>query len=180
MTGKPIRQDYLEAVIKWISNNSIQDYMGIHQHDKDAKELWEYFQAVVNWVELVFYTKRPIMKGVEWGLFYNKYKDQSFDSDKIEQEIKELILDDDVQKKSSIYEYILTRDEKCLNIRAFSPAQKLKAYELQAGICNICKEKFEQNKMEADHITPWADGGRTIQENCQMLCRDCNLYKSDK
>jgi len=30
----------------------------------------------------------------------------------------------------------------------------------------------------ADHITPWHAGGRTIYENLQMLCRDCNLKKS--
>ncbi len=24
--------------------------------------------------------------------------------------------------------------------------------------------------MEADHITPWSKGGKTIAENCQMLC----------
>ncbi len=34
--------------------------------------------------------------------------------------------------------------------------------------------------MEADHITPWKDGGRTIADNCQMLCRECNRRKSAK
>lgn len=34
-------------------------------------------------------------------------------------------------------------------------------------------------EMQADHITPWSKGGRTVPENCQMLCRDCNLKKSD-
>ncbi len=34
--------------------------------------------------------------------------------------------------------------------------------------------------MEADHITPWRDGGRTVPDNCQMLCRDCNRRKGAK
>jgi 5-methylcytosine-specific restriction endonuclease McrA len=34
--------------------------------------------------------------------------------------------------------------------------------------------------MEADHITPWRDGGRTVPANCQMLCRDCNRRKGAK
>ena len=34
--------------------------------------------------------------------------------------------------------------------------------------------------MEADHITPWTEGGKTIPENCQMLCKDCNRRKSNK
>jgi 5-methylcytosine-specific restriction endonuclease McrA len=32
--------------------------------------------------------------------------------------------------------------------------------------------------MEADHITPWSKNGRTISENCQMLCKDDNRRKS--
>ena len=31
-----------------------------------------------------------------------------------------------------------------------------------------------------DHITLWRDGGRTVPENCQMLCRDCNRRKGAK
>ena len=33
------------------------------------------------------------------------------------------------------------------------------------------------NQMHADHITPWSKGGKTTPDNCQMLCRDCNLKK---
>jgi 5-methylcytosine-specific restriction endonuclease McrA len=28
------------------------------------------------------------------------------------------------------------------------------------------------DEMEADHITPWHEGGKTVSENCQMLCKD--------
>jgi len=34
--------------------------------------------------------------------------------------------------------------------------------------------------MEADHITPWAEGGKTNEQNFQMLCRECNRRKSNK
>ena len=30
-------------------------------------------------------------------------------------------------------------------------------------------ELHEHAQMEADHITPWRDGGHTVPENCQML-----------
>lgn len=33
---------------------------------------------------------------------------------------------------------------------------------------------------EADHITPWSLGGKTSQENIQMLCKHCNRIKSNK
>ncbi|MBO6005266.1 MAG: HNH endonuclease, partial [Paludibacteraceae bacterium] len=58
--------------------------------------------------------------------------------------------------------------------------QKLAAYERQHGICADCGEHFELAQMEADHITPWHDGGRTVAENCQMLCRECNRRKSGR
>ena len=35
-------------------------------------------------------------------------------------------------------------------------------------------------EMEADHILPWCDGGKTSVDNCQMLCREHNRQKSGK
>lgn len=35
-------------------------------------------------------------------------------------------------------------------------------------------------EMEADHITPWHEGGRTSADNCQMLCKYDNRIKSGK
>jgi 5-methylcytosine-specific restriction endonuclease McrA len=32
--------------------------------------------------------------------------------------------------------------------------------------------------MEADHINPRHSGWKTIDENCQMLCKPCNRIKS--
>ncbi|MBQ2051320.1 MAG: HNH endonuclease, partial [Paludibacteraceae bacterium] len=42
------------------------------------------------------------------------------------------------------------------------------------------QKHFEIEQMEADHITPWHDGGRTVADNCQMLCRECNRRKSGR
>ena len=181
LTGSPIRQEYLETAIKWISDDNIEDYMGRHQHVLDAEPLWEYFQSVISWVETTFTEKRPIMKGVQWGTLYNDYKDsKDLDPKTIEREVEKLVLDDDVTKKPGIYPYILTRDEKHLNIRAFTKAMRLKVYAQQKGVCKRCKKAFEISKMEADHITPWSKGGKTNEKNCQMLCKECNRIKSSK
>lgn len=180
LNGSPIRQDYLETAIKWISNGKIEEYMSEHQHDQNAAALWRYFQDVITWVETTFTQKRKFMKGVDWGTLYNKYKDEQYNTKEIEKEIEKLILDDDVTKKSGIYPYILTHDEKYLSIRAFSDTERQKVYEKQKGICKKCEEHFEIEEMEADHITPWHEGGKTIEENCQMLCKECNRRKSGK
>jgi hypothetical protein len=81
---------------------------------------------------------------------------------------------------SVIYPYVLTRDERNLNIRAFSDNMKREAYERQKGICPVCKKKFELGQMEGDHIKPWHEGGKTNAANCQMLCKMDNRTKSGK
>ena len=56
----------------------------------------------------------------------------------------------------------------------------LKSEWKQDGIYSCCKQHFEYNEMQGDHIIPWAQGGRTVDENLQMLCQKCNNDKSDK
>ncbi|MDR3234031.1 MAG: DUF262 domain-containing protein [Planctomycetaceae bacterium] len=178
VNGAPIRQELLETAIAWINNGKIEEYMSVHQHDKDANELWQYFQNVITWVKEVFQVYRKEMKGLNWGGFYNCYKNDSFDTDKLEERIKTLMSDRDVNKKSGVYEYVLTGDERCLNIRNFDNNDKREVYERQNGVCPHCKQSFAIDKMEGDHITPWSQGGKTVTENCQMLCKDCNRRKA--
>jgi hypothetical protein len=180
LNGSAIRQEYLETTIEWISNGDIEHYMAKHQHEPNANDLWLYFQAVISWVKAMFPTYRKEMKGVEWGLLYNEFKTQKFDSKKLEVEIAKLMADEDVGNKKGIYTYVLTKKEKHLNIRAFSPNQRREAFEKQKGICVECKKHFEIEEMEADHITPWHEGGKTDVKNCQMLCKEDNRRKSGK
>ena len=61
----------------------------------------------------------------------------------------------------------------------------LEVYEEQGHKCvgANCPEhgrELEFYEMEADHIVPWSKGGKTVKENCQMLCRHCNRTKSNK
>jgi len=180
LNGSPIRQDYLETSIDWISKGNIEVYMSKHQHDPNANELWLYFQSVINWVNAIFPKYRKEMKGVPWGFLYNDFNGKSFDSKKLEVEVDALMEDEDVGNKKGIYTYVLTRKEKHLNIRAFSPNQRREAYERQKGNCIVCNKHFEIEEMEADHITPWHEGGKTSSENCQMLCKEDNRRKSGK
>lgn len=179
MKGTPIRQEYLETAILWINEGDVEGYMAINQHESNAKSLWLYFQAVFNWVEATFPNYRKEMKGLSWGSFYNAHKNDDLDPATLEKEVTKLMADDDVSKKRGVYEYLLTRNEKHLSIRAFTASQKRTLYERQKGVCPTCTNHFEIGKMEADHITPWSQGGKTELNNGQMLCRECNRRKSD-
>jgi hypothetical protein len=185
VSGSPIRQEYLEMALSWINAGKIEDYMARHQHNKNAKELWDYFQNVIDWSRKTFPNYRKEMATVAWGELYNQFKDKKLNTSKLETEVTELMQDEDVTKKPGIYPYVLTREEKHLSIRAFSDRIKREAYERKKGVCPHCKDankkkKWEIEEMEADHVTPWYEGGRTNLENCQMLCRDCNRRKSGK
>ena len=64
MTGSPIRQEYLETVISWLSDDNIEQYMADHQHNPNANALWLYFTSVINWIKVVFPNYRKEMKSV--------------------------------------------------------------------------------------------------------------------
>lgn len=195
MNGSPIRQDYLETALRWIANaqakpgqkSTIEGYMAKHQHDPNASQLWQYFSAVITWVNATFDVKKrkQIVKGLDWGNLYDSFHDKVLDKAQLDQEISRLMIDSDVQNKKGICSYVLTRDEHHLGLRAFPDDIKLEVYERQHHRCNNpqCQRKDEElefEEMEGDHITPWHDGGKTILENCQMLCRECNRRKGSK
>lgn len=184
--GKVNRQELLETAISWVAARdgiTIEDYMAQHQNDADAQDMWIYFQDVIRWVQSRFPNYRKEMKGVDWGFLFKNYGSVALNPNEVETKIKALMMDEDVTKKSGIYPYILTGQEKWLSIRSFTDNQKREAYERQGGICPFCKndgidKHWELAEMEADHITPWHAGGKTITENCQMLCKPHNRLKS--
>ncbi|MBO4252106.1 MAG: DUF262 domain-containing protein [Clostridia bacterium] len=189
INGEVNRQDYLETALTWISakeNLKIEDYMSTHQHDESASPLWLYFQSVISWVQTIFPDYRKEMKGVKWGLLYNEYSQKQFVPQVLSEKVSLLMRDDDITKRSGIYEYLLSGNEKFLNIRAFTDNEKRQVYERQGGVCPHCvkegreKTHYELEEMEADHITPWRDGGKTTVDNCQMLCKEHNRLKGYK
>ena len=190
LKGTAIRQDYLESVIYWYGDQAmpkldIEECMMKHQHKPNAQDLWDYFQRVIEWVETLFPTYRKEMKGLPWGIYYNRYHKNTYAPIALEQEIATLMADADVTKKSGIYKYVLekaigTIDPSVLGIRAFDDSQKRTIYEQQGGVCPHCGKKYEYEEMEGDHITPWSKGGKTELANLQMLCQACNRRKSNK
>ena len=178
VTGDPNRQEYLETVLSWINEDNPRGYMAKHQFDDNADELWKYFQDVIHCARNTFPVYRSEMGNVNWGFLYNKHGKDKLDSQKLEQEILALMGDDDVTKKSGIYPYVLTRQEKYLSIRLFTQNVKRETHTKQKGLCPKCGGAFPMESMEADHIKLWSEGGKSTGDNCQMLCIDCHREKS--
>jgi hypothetical protein len=176
------RQLLLEKVLYWISDGNVTKYMSEHQFDKDCDPLIQYYKKIISWVEILFPEhKNKDMRKVNWGDLYNKYKDNSYNSKDLNEKYESLLQDEtlDLKNTTGIYYYLITNDEKYLNVRLFNERQKRATYTKQNGICVKCKNKFEYEEMAGDHIIPWSKGGKTIQDNCQMLCKTCNGRKSN-
>lgn len=190
VNGTPIRQDFLKKALEWMADHETRDghrqsavgYMSAHQHDPNANNLWQYFQTVLNWAMNNFDMKRfkKIMKGLDWALLYDKYHTETLDTVEMGRRISELMRDSEILRQSGIIPYVLTGDEHYLDLRAFPEDIKLAVWEQQGHLCAVCGKEFDFEFMEGDHITPWRDGGRTVVENCQMLCRECNRRKGAK
>lgn len=178
LSGSAIRQEYLETAIGWISEGKITEYMAEHQGDESARPLWDYMRAVFDWVAAVFPKYDKTMKGVDWGRLHRECKDGVFDADAMQKEIDVLMKNKDVEKKSGIYRYLLTGDDGGIKIRQFDEDQRATAHARQDGKCAMGGKEFPIEEMEADHIKPWAEGGKTETDNCQMLCRRCHARKT--
>lgn len=203
--GKVDRQEYLEKVLSWAADKDnlkdIDVYMSRHQNDKDANELWQYYQDVINWADKLFpEVDRRLTIKQEWGYLYNKYKlrlNKEYNTNKLKEYIDKLVEDGEVTNQSGIIPYVLSdktpSDEKYLSIRAFSIGDKRRKYNEQTRDANInklsncpfcakagIKKIYLFDEMQGDHIVPWSLGGKTSIENLQMLCRRCNNTKRDK
>ena len=190
VNGTVNRQDFLKKALEWMVEHetrekrpqTLKGYMADHQHDPNANNLWSYFQTVLNWAITNFDMKKfkKIMKGLDWAWLYDKYGSETLDTVALAQRISALMRDSEIQRQTGIIPYVLTGDERHLDLRAFPEDIKLAAWEKHNHICPLCGKEFDYEFMEGDHITPWREGGRTVNENCQMLCRECNRRKGAK
>lgn len=188
VVGSPIRQEFLKKALEWMADHetrsghrqTLEGYMAAHQHDPNALNLWTYFQTVCNWATDHFSPQRfrKIMKGLDWARLYDTYHTQTLDTAALAERISALLRDGEIQKPLGIIPYVLDGDERHLDLRAFPEDIRLAVFEEQGGLCALCGRPYDFEFMEADHIVPWSKGGRTVRENCQMLCRDCNRHKS--
>ena len=174
------RQELLELALEWICTykgvESIETYMGGHKDDANANELWLHYCQVIEWVESTFPKYHIEMKGVDWGRLYTEFGNNSYDTDELEKKILDLLGDEDVTSKKGVYEYVLSNctRERVLSIRAFSKKDKQTKYAQQNGICPICGQHYEFDEMQGDHIVEWANNGKTILDNLQMVCHKCH------
>jgi hypothetical protein len=198
VSGSANRQDFLERALDWVSRGNIGEYMSAHRQDDDIDELKAHFNNVINWISSVFTNVDGEMKGLDWGRLYETYKDKSYDSVSVSQEVHNLLGSYEVKDRKGVFEYILggSVDTKLLNVRVFDEPTKKIVYAKQTakaeaeGVsnCSYCAIGHDANHakiwalsdMDADHVAAWSKGGSTDPENCEMLCKPHNRAKGNR
>jgi hypothetical protein len=63
--------------------------------------------------------------------------------------------------------------------RTASPGLRYRVFARDGFRCVICGRNVKEDKvkLQADYIIPYSAGGRTVLDNMQTLCRDCNVGK---
>ncbi|MBD8061016.1 HNH endonuclease family protein [Oceanitalea stevensii] len=200
--GDPKRQQILEEALTWVAapqGKSVDGYLASHRMDKGIDELRTYFTSVIDWVSGVFV--RPPdkkMQGLEWGRLYEAYHQTPYDPVKVDERVEELIGDPAVNDAKGVYEYVLggEQDHKLLNVRLFQEddkrikyAEQTKAAKAQGtSNCPMCSlgndsnstRIWQQDEMDADHVTAWSKHGATDISNLTMLCKTHNRVKGNR
>ncbi|MBI2436228.1 MAG: DUF262 domain-containing protein [Candidatus Magasanikbacteria bacterium] len=196
--GSANRQDFLARALDWVSKGNIGDYMSSHRKDSNITELKNYFNSVIDWASSVFTDVEKEMCGLEWGRLYEAYHKKAYDPANVSKAVQKLYADPYVKNRKGIFEYILggETDQKLLDIRIFDEATKKSVYAEQTekaekkhiSNCPLCTMGHDANKdkiwsisdMDADHVTAWSKGGKTLAKNCQMLCKTHNRAKGNR
>ena len=71
-------------------------------------------------------------------------------------------------------------EQRSAQRRAMTPSIRLAVLQRDGHKCISCGATSDDSKLHVDHIVPVVAGGKTIIENLQCLCADCNLAKGQK
>ena len=112
-------------------------------------------------------TSASLPKGGEGGARLSR----PYDPAALEREVARLMADDDVTRKSGIYEYLLSGGERegALSIRKFTDSQKRAAYERQGGKCVACGKSFAYDTRKCTVTTKRR--GRKADTPCRTIFR---------
>ena len=198
ISGDVKRQAYLEYALDWVSGGAVDNYMSKHRRDDNIDELKTHFNTVIDWISSVFTDVESEMKGLEWGRLYETYHNNSYDPQKVSEELRKLLGSYEVKDRRGVFEYILggSTDTRLLNVRVFDEPTKKTVYAEQTreaeskGVsnCSYCAIGHDSSKdklwaysdMDADHVSAWSKGGSTEKENCEMLCKPHNRAKGNR
>lgn len=182
-------------------DNRITLYMEQHQFDSNCESVWDNYVKINEWIDKYFgdtskkineLQDSPLRTVKNWAYIYRKYRNTSLPIEFIRMRYKTLMDSDCIHNKFNIPEFILMGEpdddkiaNKMLDLRFFSVEQKNEMWDIQKGICPICKKpiirelgnKSSENRFinaEAHHIKSWRKGGKTVTSNGELVHTWCH------
>lgn len=185
------RQAHLEKVICWKigskEDDEINTFMANHQNNPSAQPLWDWYRNLLEWVHELFGETPKIDRKeratINWGELYGKYRNKDFNTKKTRNRFQELFQDETIENKKGIYDFILSGETRLnlLDKRNFDGRTKKQVWLRQEKKCKYnakCNSGLlKLSEVEADHVVPYSKGGRTLIDNCEILCVSCNREK---
>lgn len=187
LKGDATRLFFVELALKIYDPNSNDTEKIIHfciENNITVDAVIARFKEVFNWYLKLVANLTPAQKkllpiNLVVEDLYNKYARIPMSPEKFHYLISETIDSlDEGDSTAKLVDYVFTQDKQFITPRLFPKAIAVRVYKKQNGVCPICGKYFEFDEMQADHIHPWALGGKTKESNCQMLCKDCNNKKN--
>ena len=153
--GDVKRQEIFRTALEWLVKSSadkdVEDYMSRHRENENISELENYFDSVIAWAQKIFPQVHDEMCGLEWGRLYETYHENFYDVEKISAGVEKLFADEAVEKKSGIYEYLLSNHEltKLLHVRFFDKNIKKTVYNKQTSLAK------KKRRVELSAVRDW-------------------------
>ncbi len=152
-----------------IAKDIVEQDMGSRKEAKYLNDIWNDKDSLIK----IYFNK--------FSYFVNQVRTEI---DKItglsDEFTTDVVIHDPIDKKKlSLWEWEKYCPEKAKEMRDFI----FNKSKIENGnyICVNCnKESNNRGVFHIDHIKPRSEGGFTEEENLQILCRSCNLRKSDK
>jgi hypothetical protein len=170
---------------------TINDYVNENQNNSfanDQKEIGKYIKFVSD----IFDEYGQL--DIYFNLAIKYFKDSVIwkqNKDEINSRIKRYLKSDDAKltDKSKEIENIIQAIVNNISVddkRLFSNDDKKEYLRKQKPNdegkyqCVMCKKYFYKEELTMDHKDPWSKGGRTELSNAELLCRPCNIKKSNR
>lgn len=169
-----IDQKYIEDRLKFIKDvfdspkSHIDTYWYLADKYLKDKSVWVKYRKDINLRLNEYY------KSTDYKLSSNKQNDIE---DICRGSVSGLTLDSkrtftQEQKSEYISKFAVKQDNKC------QCAECKKIFD--TGAITEAATYFFEDELEMDHIIPWSKGGKTELSNVQLLCKVCNIKKSNK
>lgn len=197
-----VNRDY-----KKFNKNNLYDYVKKHQKDDFSidqkfvddrlKFIKDVFDNPSKCIDYYWYLADKYLKDKSIWVKYRKnindrlkeyYKSSDYKLSNNKQNDVEEICVGSVSGLSLDPRRVFTEDQKKDYIDKFAIKSK-DGKKCQCALCNklykdgkISEEAtfFYDTELEMDHIIPWSKGGKTELSNAQLLCKPCNIKKSNK